>query len=122
MLLGLAVFYLDSQPDLKVWHETALDEEFRAGGPVRSFADSLALENRLFAQLDRQVFARVPVQERSSINRFSEIEQILSEDPRQGIEALRGGESLPFTLSLLTSENEQVRRVPEFVKPAEPLH
>ncbi len=44
------------------------------------------------------------------INRYTDIEQILHEDPRQGIESLLGDASLPFTLSLVTNENEQSRR------------
>ncbi len=70
MLLGVAVYYLDNQPDLKVWHKTKLDAEFTAGGAARSFADYLALEERLFKQLDEQVYARVRVEDRGSLNRY----------------------------------------------------
>ncbi len=69
-LLGGAVFYLDSQPDLKVWHKAELDLEFTAGGSARSFADYLALEKRLFEQLDEQVNARVRPGDRGSVNRY----------------------------------------------------
>jgi alpha-beta hydrolase superfamily lysophospholipase len=43
------------------------------------------------------------------INRSTKIEQVLKEDPKKGIETLFGDASLPFTLSLVTNENEQTR-------------
>ena len=59
VLIVLFVLYLESRPDLKVWHEARLDAEFTAESPVQSFADYLALEERLFDQLEERVFSRV---------------------------------------------------------------
>jgi pimeloyl-ACP methyl ester carboxylesterase len=59
VLVVVFVMYLESRPDLKVWHEVELDAEFTAESPVQSFEDYLALEERLFDQLDEQVFSRV---------------------------------------------------------------
>ncbi len=42
-LIVVFIFYLDSRPDLKVWHEAELDAEFTAGGDVRTFDEYLAL-------------------------------------------------------------------------------
>ena len=50
-LAGAAIFYVNSKPDLSVWHVTRLDEEFTAGSDVDDFAGYLALEDRLFAEL-----------------------------------------------------------------------
>ena len=70
VLLVLGVRTLNARPDLRVWHEADLDAEFRANGGVDSFVDYLALEERLFAQLESRVVRRVPEAERTSINRF----------------------------------------------------
>jgi len=51
-----AVLLLDSRPDLDLWHEAELDEEFRADSDVETFRDYLALEDRLFAQLEREIY------------------------------------------------------------------
>ena len=66
----MAILYLNSQPDLKVWHTARLDAEFTAASPVKSFADYLALENRLFAQLDEKVYDRIAPEDKRSINRY----------------------------------------------------
>jgi hypothetical protein len=70
VLVVVAILYLNSQPDLKVWHAAKLDAEFTAASPVKSFADYLALENRLFAQLDEKVYDRIAPEDKSSINRY----------------------------------------------------
>jgi len=50
-----------SGPALQPWHTEKLTEEFTAekADEVATFDDYLALENRLFAQLDEEVYARV---------------------------------------------------------------
>ncbi|MDH5288074.1 MAG: lysophospholipase [Betaproteobacteria bacterium] len=46
-------------PPLSPWHTVALQREFRAGpGAPDSFARYLALETELFAELEREVYAR----------------------------------------------------------------
>jgi hypothetical protein len=54
------VLYLNNRPDLKVWHTVKLDVEFTAGSQVTSFEEYLALEDRLFTQLDEQVYPMSP--------------------------------------------------------------
>jgi len=70
---GLIVYIniLERQPDLSIWHNADLDEEFTVESDVSSFEQYLALEDRLFTQLDEQVYAEVPRGNRSVINRFS---------------------------------------------------
>lgn len=70
-LVIAAVLYLNNRPDLSVWHTADLDEEFRADADVRSLADYLALEERLFKQLDTLVVSKVPTGPAQAINRFS---------------------------------------------------
>ncbi|MHC4421335.1 MAG: alpha/beta hydrolase, partial [Planctomycetota bacterium] len=71
MLITLVVVVLERRPDLSPWHTIHLDEEFTADGPVESFDEYLALEGRLFAQLDDRVYAAVPAGKKSAINRYS---------------------------------------------------
>ncbi len=61
---------LEDRPDLQVWHQAELDEEFRLGSDVRNLEDYLRLEDRLFGQLDRLVYDKTgPVGEDLS-NRY----------------------------------------------------
>lgn len=55
-LLVFFVVQLELRPDLEVWHEVDLDEEFTADGDVADFPQYLELEQRLFDQLDRLVY------------------------------------------------------------------
>lgn len=61
LLIGLVVYVrvVESGPDLSVWHLADLDEEFTAESDVSSFEEYLALEERLFRQLDERVYSRV---------------------------------------------------------------
>ncbi|MBW2290272.1 MAG: alpha/beta fold hydrolase [Deltaproteobacteria bacterium] len=70
-LLIVGVVVLEKRPDLQVWHEADLDEEFTADSEVASFADYLELEDRLFEQLEKQVYDEVPADQRHSLNRYS---------------------------------------------------
>ncbi len=69
-LLVVFVRHLDNRPDLDVWHLADLDAEFTADSPVDFFEDYLALEERLFAQLDEQVYARTGPPGSDRINRY----------------------------------------------------
>ena len=70
LLLGGYVVYLNRGPDLPVWLTADLDEEFTQDSPVSSFADYLALEERLFAQLDREVYAETEPAGPMTVNRY----------------------------------------------------
>jgi hypothetical protein len=100
MAITLFVVVLERRPDLDPWHTIHLDEEFTASGPVESFDEYLALEGRLFSQLDDWVYAAVPAESPSAINRYdrgSEADpgrwptnwnrtfQLSAEDPRAGV-------------------------------------
>ena len=69
LVIGL-VLYLQSQPELDVWHKAYLDEEFTRQSGVRNFTEYLALEERLFKQLDERVNSRISSLQRVQINRF----------------------------------------------------
>jgi alpha-beta hydrolase superfamily lysophospholipase len=69
--LTLGVIHLDGRPDLKVWHTVDLDAEFTADSAVENFPDYLALEDRLFEQLDEKVYQQIESEDRRDINRYN---------------------------------------------------
>ena len=70
LIIG-AVVYLDNQADLQPWHLAKLDQEFTVNSGVDNFKDYLALEERLFQQLDNLVYTKIPDDQRSVINRYN---------------------------------------------------
>ena len=74
MALGLIaafVIHLNSRPDLQVWHLAALDEEFTADAGIADFEAYLAVEERVFRQLDERVYSAVPPARGGLINRYT---------------------------------------------------
>jgi len=70
VLIVVGVVSLNKRPDLKVWHDTVLDAEFdRKSGPD-SFAGYLELEDRLFKQLDKMIYARIDAEDEIAVNRY----------------------------------------------------
>ena len=73
IILGLVWLTLSRTPDLKPWHETALREEYTRADAAR-IGDLDAyrkLEDRLFAELDREVYDRVGERDQRLLNRYS---------------------------------------------------
>ena len=116
VLLVAAVVYLDRKPELAVWHTAWLDEEFTADSKVQTFDDYLALEDRLFAQLDRLVYQRIEPEDRRRINRYfrgslSDPDRwkpnwnrsyvLPSPDPPAGVLLIHGMSDSPYVLRAL---------------------
>ena len=59
-------------PDLKLWHRVMLQQEFRAkhASPGMTFDEYLALEQKVFDELDFQVYQHLPPEEHLPYNRF----------------------------------------------------
>ena len=70
-LVVVFVLYMNSREDLSVWHFAHLDEEFTVDSDVSSFKDYLALEDRLFKQLDEEVYAKIAPDQEGQINRYN---------------------------------------------------
>ncbi|MBG7602710.1 MAG: alpha/beta fold hydrolase [Gammaproteobacteria bacterium] len=70
LVIGLIV-YMNSRASLSVWHLADLDEEFTVDSKVETFGDYLALEDRLFRQLDELVYAKIAPEQRHAINRYN---------------------------------------------------
>ena len=69
-LLVVFVLYLEGRTDLDIWHRADLDQEFTAESAVANFGEYLELEDRLFAQLDEEVYARTGPVGDDRINRY----------------------------------------------------
>src|SRR5689334_20380341 len=70
-LVGAAIIYLNSQPDLAIWHEADLDGEFTARSGLKDFREYLELEDTLFAELKSEVYDKIEDSERSAFNRYT---------------------------------------------------
>jgi len=70
VIIVMGVVALNDRPDLKVWHETVLDGEFNRESGPDSFAGYLELEDRLFRQLDEQVYAHIDAEDQIAVNRY----------------------------------------------------
>lgn len=72
-LVGFYAYMLENRPDLKIWHLAELDSEFQAeqAANIGTLADYLDLEERLFQQLEEEVYARIAESDRRLINRYS---------------------------------------------------
>ncbi|HED19031.1 MAG TPA: alpha/beta fold hydrolase [Gammaproteobacteria bacterium] len=115
LIIG-AVLFLNSRPELKVWHEADLDAEFTADSPVHSFEEYLALEERLFAQLEDRVYEQVQPADQYAINRYSSGSlsdparwptnwnhsfELTVASPRVGVLLLHGMSDSPYSLHSL---------------------
>ena len=70
LLVGL-ILVLHNKQALNVWHTVYLDAEYTAKCGVKTFAGYLDLEQRLFSQLQRQVYDAVAPQDQHNVNRFT---------------------------------------------------
>jgi alpha-beta hydrolase superfamily lysophospholipase len=70
-LVVIAIFVINQKPDLSVWHYADLDAEFTEKAPVNSWQDYLVLEDRLFAQLQSDVYGKIADSEHTAFNRYN---------------------------------------------------
>lgn len=112
-MVAVAIFVLNQRPDLGLWHEVVLDGEFTADTEVRDFASYLALEERLFQELEEKIYQQTPEADPGTINRFQKgslmdptslprnwnrtfvLEQT---QPRAGVLLLHGMSDSPYSL------------------------
>jgi alpha-beta hydrolase superfamily lysophospholipase len=110
------VLQLNSRPDLKVWHTAHMDEEFTADSGVESFSEYLALEGRLFEQLDNLVYDEIDPVDRTSIDRYNRGSlsdptswpkdwnrtfELTLESPRVGVLLIHGMSDSPYSMRSL---------------------
>ncbi len=70
---SLYIYWLRSGPPLELWHTVELTEEFTAArsDEIRSFDDYRRLEDRLFAELEDQIYARTETGPDYALARYS---------------------------------------------------
>jgi len=114
-LVGL-VLLLNSKPDLKIWHTVKFEEEFSTHSSLTTFKEYLALEDRLFSELEDKVKARISPADQIPLNRFhrgslsdpgqwavnwNRSFEWFVPDPRAGILLLHGMTDSPYTVRSL---------------------
>jgi len=112
-VVSAAVYVLNSKSDLEVWHLVHLDEEFTVKSDVDSFEKYLALEDRLFVQLEELVTSRIDAKDRKPLNRYfaesraaperwdrnwNRTFELAAENPRAGFLLLHGMSDSPYSL------------------------
>jgi alpha-beta hydrolase superfamily lysophospholipase len=121
LVAALAVVILAlswARPTLEPWHTSRLSEEFTAAkaGAIRSFDDYRNLEDRLFRELDREVYAHVETGPAYALFRYSAGSaadprtrerdwnrsfEVIPEDPVAGVLLLHGMSDSPYSLRAL---------------------
>ncbi|MEJ2317450.1 MAG: alpha/beta hydrolase [Gammaproteobacteria bacterium] len=116
VLLVVFVLYLNSRSDLDIWHTADLDEEFTQDSGVDDLEEYLDLEQRLFEQLDRLVYDRIPPAQHTAINRYhrdslsdpqrweqdwNRSYELSSSSPRGAVLLLHGMSDSPYSLRKL---------------------
>jgi alpha-beta hydrolase superfamily lysophospholipase len=117
--LIVAVVVLNNKPDLSVWHLVHLDEEFTKNSPVTSLEGYLSLEDRLFAQLQSKVYAKIDDGERTLFNRYNQgsksdpatwpqnwnrTYELAGDTPAFGVLMLHGYSDSPYSLRVLARQ------------------
>ncbi|MDH1470728.1 alpha/beta fold hydrolase [Shewanella sp. GD03713] len=69
-LLVTGIHFLNARPDLSLWHITELKNEFRYNTKLDKFSDYIALEDKLFAEVDNKVLKKVSATDASPVNRY----------------------------------------------------
>ena len=70
LLIGF-VLYVYSLPELSTWHTTQLEHRFEANSNIQTLEAYMALENQLFDDLQREVYAKLKPDEKGNINRYT---------------------------------------------------
>lgn len=69
-LLVTGIYFLNAKPDLSLWHTTELKHEFHYNTKLDNFRDYIALEDKLFAEVDNKVLKKVSAADASPVNRY----------------------------------------------------
>ncbi|GGP91215.1 alpha/beta hydrolase [Shewanella ulleungensis] len=69
-ILFTAVWLLNDRPDLSIWHTTHLTSEYHQQSGLTNFKQYLALEDKLFAEVDRKIYRQYQPQLASPLNRY----------------------------------------------------
>ncbi len=70
MLLSF-IYYLGTIPELKIWHDVILENEYSVDSDTRTFSEYLKIEENVFDDLERNVVMQIPPEEQSPVNRYT---------------------------------------------------
>ena len=113
VLLAVFVLYLQNRPDLKVWHNAGFDAEFTTQSPVADFSEYVQLEEKLFQQLEENVYSQIKPEDKHLLNRFNHGSmsdpslwqqnwnrtfEFSHESPKAGVLLLHGMSDSPYSL------------------------
>lgn len=119
--LAIYIYLMNLRPELSLWHTVHLDEEYtiEKHTEVNSFSAYLALEERLFQQLQTEVYEKVPHETVNRLNRFDQGSMadpsqypinwnrsfiLKPEQPRAGVLLLHGLSDSPYSLRALAQK------------------
>ncbi|WP_418358663.1 alpha/beta hydrolase [Shewanella basaltis] len=69
-ILFVAVWLLNDRPDLSLWHTTYLSNDYHQQSGLANFEQYLALEDKLFAEVDRKIYRKYQPKVASPLNRY----------------------------------------------------
>ncbi|MGH8492891.1 MAG: alpha/beta hydrolase [Moraxellaceae bacterium] len=110
------------RPTFQPWHSASFKEEFRASSPEKTLADYLALEDRLFIELDEKVYREVDAREKSVVNRYwagsladprtstpdwSRTQILKTAKPRGGVLLIHGLSDSPYIMRGIATHLQQ---------------
>ncbi len=106
-------FYVNSLPELSTWHTVQLENRFEADSDIHTLEEYMALEDRLFEELDTQIYAKLKPNEKSMINRYTQNSysdpkrwpvqwnrtiEFPAKEPKAGVLLLHGMSDSPYSL------------------------
>jgi esterase/lipase len=117
-LILVFVNHLQNRPDLRPWHTTDLDEEFTVAksADIKTLADYQQLEQRLFDQLQKEVYGQLEDSDRRLLNRYhsgsladplsyardwNRSFEFTSSKPRGGVLLIHGLSDSPYSMRSL---------------------
>lgn len=107
------MLYVNSLPGLSIWHTAQLENRFEADSDIHTLEEYMALEDRLFEELDRQIYAKLKPNEKSMINRYTQNSysdpkhwpvqwnrtiELPAKEPTAGVLLLHGMSDSPYSL------------------------
>jgi hypothetical protein len=123
-VVGVYHHLLGELPDLKPWHRASFEQEFSAAraSEVKTLADYLALEERVFAELRAKVGAATAPADRLAHNRYfpgsaadpdaqptnwNRTFELAPDQPRGGVLLLHGMSDSPYSLHAVAASLHQ---------------
>jgi alpha-beta hydrolase superfamily lysophospholipase len=116
VLVVLFVVVLERRADLEIWHTIRLEEEFTADSPVTSLDGYLTIEERLYAEIDREIYGATEPVDHPSVDRFrrgslsdparwprnwNRSVALTADKPRAGVLLLHGLSDSPYSMRSL---------------------